>query len=129
MAIGLWFAGAALATLAVIGAILTLGLVQGWGEVFPRWLPFLGGMRVPPLMAIVPASLVAVLVTNAGVMFWRMTLSGGFPLGDLELLTLEDSWAALAPELLWPIWGVALGVAALAYHLRRRGRCANCGGA
>lgn len=125
--IGLWAAGAALATLAVVGALLTLGLVQGWGEVFPRWLPLLGGRRVPPSLAIVPATLVGVLVTSAGLMFWRMTLSGGFPLGDLELLTLEDSWAALAPELLWPIWGVALCAAALAYHLRRRASCTRCG--
>jgi hypothetical protein len=42
--VGLWWAGAALA---VGGAILTLGLVQRWGEVFPRWIPFLGGKRVP----------------------------------------------------------------------------------
>ncbi len=45
--VGLWWAGAALATLAVGGAILTLGLVQRWGEVFPRWIPLLGGKRVP----------------------------------------------------------------------------------
>ncbi|MGH2446432.1 MAG: hypothetical protein ACRDGD_10420 [Candidatus Limnocylindria bacterium] len=125
--IGLWLAGAALATLAVVGAILTLGLVKPWGETFPRWIPFLGARRVPPALAIIPASIVAILVTTSGIMFWRMTLSGGFPLGELELITLEDSWAALAPELLWPPWGVALGAATLAYHFRRRGRCSRCG--
>ncbi len=126
-AIGLWVAGAALATLAVLGAILTLGLIQPWGEAFPRWLPVLRGRRVPPALAIVPASLVAVLVTSAGLMFWRMTLSGGFPLGDLGLLTLDSDWAAIAPELLWPLWGAALGAATLAYHFRRRARCPCCG--
>jgi hypothetical protein len=45
--IGLWWAGAALATLALGGAILTLGLVQRWGEVFLHWMPFLGGKRIP----------------------------------------------------------------------------------
>lgn len=125
-AVGLWLFGAALATLAVIGAILTLGLIRRWGEVFPRWLPIVGGRRVPLALAIVPASLVAVLVTNAGLMFWRMTLAGGFVLGDV-LLTLEGSWAALAPELLWPLWGAALGGATLAYYFRRRGRCPGCG--
>jgi hypothetical protein len=46
---------AALATLAVGGAILTLGLIQRWGEVFPRWIPFVGGKRVPISLAVVPA--------------------------------------------------------------------------
>lgn len=75
--VGLWWAGAALATLALGGAILTLGLVQRWGEVFPRWIPFLGGKRVPIPVAVVPASLVAVLVTTAGLMFVRLTLTEG----------------------------------------------------
>ena len=39
---GLWLAGAALATLAVVGALLTLGLVQRWGEDLPGWLPIIG---------------------------------------------------------------------------------------
>src|SRR5829696_6889547 len=27
----------------------------------------------------------------------------------------------------WPLWGVALGAATLAYYYRRRGRCSHCG--
>src|SRR5215204_1703935 len=50
--IGLWWAGAGLATIAVGGAILTLGLVHRWGEVFPRWIPFLSGRRVPIPLAV-----------------------------------------------------------------------------
>jgi hypothetical protein len=118
--VGLWWAGAALATLAVGGAILTLGLVQRWGEVFPRWIPFLGGKRVPIPFAVVPASLVSVLVTTSGLMFVRLTLTGrlGAILGEGVLGA--ENWAALAPELLWPLWGVALGAATLAYYYRRR---------
>jgi hypothetical protein len=125
-AVGLWYFGAALASLAVMGAILTLGLIRHWGEVFPRWLPIIGGRCVPLPLAIVPPSLVAVLVTNAGLMYWRMTFTGGFPIAGIQL-TLEDSWAALAPELLWPLWGVALGAATAAYYIRRRGGCPRCG--
>jgi hypothetical protein len=33
-----------------------------------------------------------------------------------------DNWAALAPKLLWPLWGAALGAATPAYYYRRRGR-------
>jgi hypothetical protein len=124
---GLWMAGAALSTLAVVGALLTLGLTQPWGDVLPRWVPGLGGRRVPTGLATVPAAIVALIVTSAGSMFWRLVLDGGFTLGTGETLTLEDSWAALLPELIWPAWGIALGVAALGYHLRRRGRCRVCG--
>ena len=125
--VGLWWAGAALATLAVGGAILTLGLVQRWGEVFPRWIPFLSSKRVPIPLAVVPASLVAVLVTTAGLMFVRLTLTGklGAILGEGVLS--EENWAALAPELLWPLWGAALGATTLAYYYRRRGKCAHRG--
>jgi hypothetical protein len=118
---GLWLIGAALATLAVVGALLTFGLAQRWGEVVPRWMPGLGGRQVPLALVIVPASIAAVLVMNAGLMYWRIMLSGGFRLGDM-LLTLEGDWAALAPELLWPVWGGALSGATLAYYLRRRDR-------
>ena len=125
--VGRWWAGAALATLAVGGAVLKLGLVQRWGEVFPRWMPFLLGNRVPIPLAVVPASLVTVLVTTAGLIFVRLTLTGrlGAILGE-GVLSAEN-WAALAPELLWPLWGAALGVATLAYYYRRRGKCEHCG--
>jgi hypothetical protein len=73
---------AGLATVAVGGAILTLGLVQRWGEVFPRWIPFLSGKRVPIWLAVIPASLVAVIVTNAGLMFVRLTLDGALAFAE-----------------------------------------------
>ncbi len=116
--IGMWWAGAALSTVDLAGAILTLGLVQRWGKVFPRWMVGLSGKRVPPALAIVPASLVSVAVTSAGFQLVRGFLADGFP---------ADGWATTAPGLLWPIWGVALGAATLAYYYRRRGGCAHCG--
>lgn len=125
-AVGLWRMGAALATLAVAGAVLTLGLIRPWGEVFPRWLPVIRGRRVPRPLVIVPAALVALIVTSAGLMFVRMTLLGTFRLGE-HRVTLDENFGALAPELLWPLWGGALGVAALAYRYRTRGRCGVCG--
>jgi hypothetical protein len=115
---GMWWAGAALSVVDVAGAILTLGLVQRWGEVFPRWMAGLSGRRVPPTMAIVPAALVSVMVTSAGLQVVRGFLADGFP---------ADGWATTAPGLVWPLWGVALGAATLAYHYRRRGRCGVCG--
>lgn len=124
--VGLWWAGAGLATLAVAGAMLTLGLIQPWGETFPRWLPFLAGKRVPIMLAVVPASIVSVLVTTAGLMFVRMAFTGRLE-EILGIGTLRGYWAAFAPELLWPLWGMALAAATLAYHYRRRGKCKYCG--
>jgi hypothetical protein len=126
--VGLWWAGAALATVAVGGALLTLGLIQPWGEVFPRWLPWLAGKRVPIAFAAIPASLVSILVTTAGLMYVRLVISGTFAVIVPALdINLSENWATLAPELLWPLWGVALGAATLAYYYRRRGRCPYCG--
>ena len=102
-----------------MGALLTLGLVQRWGEVFPGWLPVVGDKQVPPALAIVPATLVAILVTTPGLMFVRLTLLG--EIGELFTFVGDEDWAALAPELLWPLWGVALALATQAYYYRRRG--------
>ena len=101
------------------GAALTIGLVQRWGEVFPRWVPFLSGRRLPIPLADVPASLIAVLVTAAGLMFVLMTLAGTLGesfdfFGEEEMAQSGENWAALAPELLLPLWGAALGAATLA---------------
>ena len=118
------YAGAALATLAVAGAVLTLGLIQRWGEVFPRWIPWLRGRSVPVALAVVPASVVSVVLASAGLMFVRFaitgTLAANFP-GE------NDDIAAWLPELFWPLWAAALAAATYAYWLRRRGRCPRCG--
>lgn len=88
-----------------IGGVLTLGLVRRWGEVFQRWTLFLLGKRVPVHLAVVPASLISVLVTAAGLMFVRLMLFGSFRVGGISL-KLDENWAAIAPELLWLPWGV-----------------------
>jgi hypothetical protein len=120
----IWLAGALLASVAAGGALLTLGLIQRWGEVYPRWMPYLGGRPVRPRTAIIPASLVAVLVTTAGLHAIRAQVLGYFPEGaGLG----GENWGATAPGLLWPLWGVALAAATYAYYLRRRGRCNRCG--
>jgi hypothetical protein len=102
----------ALAVVALCGAILTLGLIRRWGEVFPRWLPIIGGTRVPLPLVIVPAGLMSVLITGAGLTFIRLTLTGVF--------RLDANWAVSAPMLVWPVWGSALAAATVAYYYRTR---------
>ncbi|NUO57657.1 MAG: hypothetical protein HOV78_13385, partial [Hamadaea sp.] len=110
---GLWLAGAYLATFGAFGGVLTLGLTQRWGEVFPRWIPGLRGRRVPPLLAVVPAGFVSIIITVAGLTYVRWTIAGRFAL---------DEWGAWLPECFWPIWGAALATATVSYRLRRSGR-------
>lgn len=108
-----------LGTFAAIGAVLTLGLVQRWGEVFPRWMIGLTGRRVPPLLAEVPAAIVAIFVTSAGV-----------PLivGVATMQQADDGlgWLQTLLAGAFPLWGLALAAATLAYHLRRRAACDTC---
>ena len=117
---GIWLAGAMLATMGAGGALLTVGLIRPWGEVYPRWIPYLRGRRVRPRTAIIPATAVALLVTSAGLLYLRRLV-----LGQIELTA--DTWGLWVPEFFWPLWGAALAAATLAYHFSRRGRCASCG--
>jgi hypothetical protein len=108
---GLWLAGAYLATFGAFGGVLTLGLTQRWGEVFPRWMPYLRGRRVPPLLAVVPAGFVSIIITVAGLTYIRSAVAGRFSLSE---------WGAWLPECFWPIWGAALATATVSYRRRRR---------
>jgi hypothetical protein len=122
----------ALTVLSEAISLLSLGLVQPWGEVFPRWIPFLGGRRVPP----VPATLVAatgavalmVIWTFATVNFFRLTLAGP-PGQGLEFTNAW--WEALVIACYVPLllWGPLLLVVTGAYYQRRRPRAAVAAGA
>lgn len=97
-------------------ALLTLGLVQPWGEVVPRWFPFIGGRRVPPFAAIVPAGLGAAALTAIWAptpwMFLSDSGTGLEPTGGWEILMA----AAYLPLMLW---GPLLAAVTWAYYHRR----------
>jgi hypothetical protein len=127
---GMWTSGLFLATFGLAGAVLTLGLVQRWGEVFPRWMIGLAGRRVPLALAVVPASLVSVLLVVGGIGIWSGLdqMVANLAAGGAE--DIEITGAILfqvGPTLLFPVWGVALAVATLGYYYRRRGPCSVCG--
>ncbi len=127
---GTWIAGLFLATFGLVGAALMLGLVQRWGELFPRWMVGLAGRRVPIALAVVPASLVSVLLIVGGIAIWsglgRMV--GGLAAGGSEGIGLiVEITFQVGPTLLFPVWGGALAVATLGYYYRRRGPCGVCG--
>lgn len=127
---GLWISGLFLATFGLVGALLMLGLEQRWGEVFPRWMIGLRGRRVPIALAVVPAALVSVLLVVGGIV-----IGSGVPQMAANLAasgaTKSELFGGivfqLGPTLLFPLWGVALAIAALGYYFRRRGPCQVCG--
>jgi hypothetical protein len=107
-----------------------LGLVQRWGEVFPRWMIGLAGRRVPIALAVVPASLVSVLLSVGGIAIWsgldqmvaNLAAAGSEGIGLIVEIIFQ-----VGPTLLFPVWGLALAAATLGYYYRRRGPCGVCG--
>ncbi|MEU9028690.1 hypothetical protein AB0D46_14385 [Streptomyces sp. NPDC048383] len=99
--------------------LLTLGLVHRWGEELPRWVPVLGGRRIPVSAAVIPASLGAALVT-------LITFTGAFGWNDADnmgAIGFPDGgryWLMTACYLPLPAWGPLLAVATVAYYRRRR---------
>ncbi|WP_338495245.1 hypothetical protein [Streptomyces sp. SJL17-4] len=98
-------------------AFLTLGLVRSWGEVFPRWMPFLGGRRVNPAAA-TGAALAGVTGLGA-IVAWGVYASYADLGPGIPATPAQDALLAVCytPLLAWP---VLLAVVAVAYHRRRR---------
>jgi hypothetical protein len=120
---GEWISGLFLANFGLVGAVLMLGLVQRWGEVFPRWMVGLAGRRVPIALAVVPASIMVVLFMVAGITMWSIYNQ----VADAAAATGQDMAIVVGPVLLFPVWAAALAVATLGYYYRRRGSCSVCG--
>ena len=94
--------------------LLTLGLVQRWGEVVPGWVPVLGGKRVPRLAAIIPAASGAIALT----LLWLSKFSSMAEI--LDVFGLHGAarvvvFACYAPMLLW---GPLLGAVTVSYARR-----------
>jgi hypothetical protein len=103
---------------AVLGAVLTIGLIRPWGVVFPRWMPRWAGRPVPERAATVPGGLVAgILCLSAAPMLVGILLPApGTIFGDVSLA------ARLASTLIFPfwLWGPALALAVWGYARYRR---------
>jgi len=127
---GVWIGGLSMAVFGIVGVFLMLGLVQRWGEVFPRWMIGLAGRRVSIALAVVPASIISVLLIVGGIGIWSglnqmvtNLLNSGAKGSEIPSAIAFE----LAPTLLFPVWGVSLAVATLGYYYRRRGPCNVCG--
>jgi hypothetical protein len=97
-------------------ALTAFGLVKPWGEVVPRWIPLIGGRRVAPIAAVVPATLGSFALIAIWTYGFRDVFSGQF------LPFASDAAAALMISCYAPLnlWGPALLVLTWAYWRRRR---------
>lgn len=99
-------------------ALLTLGLVRGWGEVVPGWVPLLGGRRVRPLAAVVPALVGAAglfLITGWFTYAHFAGLGSGVTDSAVKEAILVACYAPLA------LWAPLLVAVTVAYYRRRGG--------
>jgi hypothetical protein len=97
-------------------ALTAFGLVKPWGEVVPRWIPLIGGRRVAPYAAIIPATLGSLALIAIWSYGFRDAFTGDF------LPFSSDGAAALMISCYAPLnrWGPALLVLTWAYYRRRR---------
>ncbi|GHA65226.1 hypothetical protein ACIQRS_08010 [Streptomyces termitum] len=116
----------ALSLVSELLAFTAIGLIASWGEVFPRWIPLLGGRRVPTLAAVVPAALGALALTalwTAALVtsLFGLTLQGDplpsdYPGNAMHGWELAFFHATYIPLLLW---GPLLAAVCFAYWRRR----------
>ncbi|WP_218005788.1 hypothetical protein [Actinomadura hibisca] len=109
-------------------AFAAIGLIARWGEVFPRWIPGLGGSRVPTKAAVIPAALGATILTLAfTVLVIVNEIQGTTIRGDdlpADFPSEAGGWEAAWFYLCYTpliLWGPLLAVLTVAYYKRRRG--------
>ncbi|MFB8139833.1 hypothetical protein [Streptomyces parvus] len=112
------------ALLAVLGVFLLWGLVRPWGQVFPRWTPFLRGRRVPRSLPLAPALLGAATLAPYGVVgigYLALVTAGAVTMGRGDFPSeggaLLVGWIGITA---FAVYGIALVVAARSYWLRTR---------
>lgn len=96
-------------------ALTALGLVSRWGEVVPSWIPVIGGRRVHPYAAIMPA----VLGSLALIAIWTYGFRDAF--SDEFLPFSGTGWKVLMLACYLPLnlWGPSLLLLTWAYYRRR----------
>jgi hypothetical protein len=102
-------------------ALLTLGLVRPWGEVFPQWIPMIGGRPVPTRLVTAAATALATVVAAAvGYYLVKEALDLGGPLRTLAPGCVPPDMNILAYYVPLIAWAPLLY--AVTYHYHRRNR-------
>jgi hypothetical protein len=119
---GAWYP-IALSVVSEALAFLTVGLVSKWGEVVPRWVPGVGGRRVPVLAAVIPAGVGATVLTLVFPYTLIMLSLGRMIDGTHGTGLVVHGWQAVVFAVAYaPLaaWGPLLGIVTMHYYRRRR---------
>jgi hypothetical protein len=101
-------------------ALSTLGLVRPWGEVFPRWIPAVGGRSVPVRLATTAATTLATLVAVAvGYYLVKEAFNLGGPLRTLPDGCYPPDFHILVYYAPLIAWAPLLYLVTYQYHRRR----------
>jgi hypothetical protein len=100
-------------------ALTAFGLVRPWGEVFPRWVPFVGRRRIPPYLVIGAATVGSLALIAIWTFGFRDVFTGHSPIPFSG-----PWWGALMIGCYAPLqlWGPLLLVLTWAYWRRRSPR-------
>lgn len=118
----LWMSISYVGGLSVISELFALAcfsLVRRWGEVVPEWIPVFGGRRVPPYLAIVPAT-IGGLVLTAVLIAWVLTT---FEIAGFARDRFDNLWwgvLAVSTSGLFALCGPMVLAMTYAYYRRRR---------
>ncbi|MFC5664950.1 hypothetical protein ACFP3U_18420 [Kitasatospora misakiensis] len=120
---GEWWYVLGLSAVSEALAFLAVGLVCTWGEVWPRWIPWLRGRRVPILAAVVPAGLGATFNTLLWPYSMIMISLGRRVDGGVDPGVGTHGWQVFVfHAAYWPLaaWGPLLGTLTVHYYRRRK---------
>ena len=112
---------AGLSVVSMTAALLTLGLVRPWGEVFPRWIPFAGGRPVPVRGATIAATTGATVIALITAYALLNDIFGWVekPLEPVPPGCRPPGTVVLAAYLPLLAWAPLLYAVAYQYHRRR----------
>jgi hypothetical protein len=113
---GMRLFGLGLGTIALAAGLVCLGLIRPWGEIWPRWVPWLAGRPVPMKAVVIPGGIAATVLCLGSLPMITMFAAEGMDWETIKLLLIFP----------FPVWGASVGLATLAYYYRRRTPCSVC---
>ncbi len=110
---------ASLSLVSMSAALLTIGLVRGWGEVVPRWIPLVGGKPVPVRGATIAALIGAMLIALLTLWVVLNLSFDGRPSQQLPAGCEPPGFGILVLYIPLVAWAPLLFVVTRHYHRRR----------
>ncbi|MFC5825962.1 hypothetical protein [Nonomuraea insulae] len=117
---GGWWYIMLLSVVSEAAALLAVGLVSEWGEVWPGWVPVLRGRRVPVMAAVIPAGLGALALLIFP--YAMVMISFGVKLDGSPTGLVTHGWQTVIFHVMyWPLaaWSPLLALLTVHYYRRR----------